>query len=327
MSDLKKVFLEKDILIEFSPFYQSRTYGFVCQNFENDNLLSTLHYKVNIVCIESYDENIISLEINRQQIYIDNLAPDVKIEQIADACSQAIFPIRIDVTKEGNFIDITNHHDIKERWPSIKEKLSKYYRGDIFPEIIRKTETVLNNKILLSESICKTWFFHLYFKPLYKIYNQGKPHNYTWESPVFGNQVISYDIDQTLEEHYSATNKIFINIKGNSNDKRSIGEVLNHYSYPKSEMTGIKYNPLDSHMEVQYKLYGEDLSIFSIIGTYNTTINEKKHKTTQIEIYHLPENSSFRPSSNTKHTNLSFFVREEKPVKEKKSFWSKFKLS
>lgn len=57
-------------------------------------------------------------------------------------------------------------------------------------------------------------------------------------------------------------------------------------------------------MELQYKLYEEDRSIFSIIGAYNTKITETKTKTTQIEIYHLPENSSFRPLSKAKNSLL-----------------------
>ncbi|EJL66531.1 hypothetical protein [Flavobacterium sp. CF136] len=322
MSDLKRVFLEKNTLIHFNPFSQNRVYGFMSQNFENDNLISTVHYKVDIVCIQSYDNNF-TFEINRKQVYIDNMAPDLKIEQIADISSQAIFPIRIKVSEEGSIIEITNHKDIIERWFPIKKRLSKYYCGNIVPEILHKIETTLNNKSLLEESICKTWFFHLYFKPLYTNYDQDEPHNYIWESPVFGNQIISYDIHQTIEEYYSATDKIFINVKGKSIDKRSINEVLNGCSYPKSEMTGIKIQPLESEMEVQYKLYGEDRSIFSIIGTYKTKITEKKHKTTQIEIYHLPENSSYRPQSKPKQKNIAFWIEEDEPVKAKAGFWSK----
>ncbi|PXY43556.1 hypothetical protein [Flavobacterium hydrophilum] len=323
MSDFKKVFLAKDTTIRFTPFSQNRLYGFTCENFENDSLISSIHYEVKMVCIQSYEDNSFSYEINRKQVYIDNTAPDLKIEQIADSCAQAIFPIQIKVSEEGEIIEVINHNDIKKRWPAIKDKLSKYYQGNIVSEILDSVESTLSNKTILEESICKTWFFHLYFRPIYNKYIKNESLQYTWESPVFGHQIINYDIQQSIEEYYSATDKLFINIKGKSIDKRSINEVLNGYSYPKSEMNGIKIQPLESEMEVQYKLYGEDRSIFSIIGTYKTKITEKKQRTTQIEIYHLPENSSFRPSSQPKQNNFSFWIEEERPKKKKAGFWSK----
>ncbi|UPZ16238.1 hypothetical protein [Flavobacterium humidisoli] len=325
MSDLKRVFLDKDtVALEFTPFSQTRTYGFICQNFENDQIINSIHFEVDVVCIQSYSNNNLSFEINRKQVYVDNLEPDLKIEQIADSSSKAIYPLNIKVSEEGNIIEITNHNDIKNRWLPIKKTLSKYYVGNIVSEILQKIESTLNNEILLKESICKTWFFHLYFKPIFNNYTKDESLNFIWKSPVFGNQIISYDVKQSIEEYYSATDKIFINVKGNSIDKRSINEVLNQYTYPKSEMSGIDVTPLKSEMEVKYKLYGEDRSIFSIIGTYKTTVTEKINRTTQIEIYHLPENSSFRPQSKPKQRNISFFVEEEnEPVKKKTGFWGK----
>jgi hypothetical protein len=221
-------------------------------------------------------------------VYIDDSAPDLKIEQIADACSQAIFPIRLKVSQEGNMMDIVNHNDIKERWLPIKERLLKYYTGNIITDILLKIETTLIDKTLLKKAMGEMWFFHLYFQPLYTRYTSHESHHSIWESPVFGNQIIMYGIQQTIGEYYSEMDKIFIDIKGKAIDERSINEVLKGCSYPKSTLAGMKVKPLESHMEVQYKLYGEDRSIFSIIGTYQTTITDNKHKTTQVEIYHLP---------------------------------------
>jgi hypothetical protein len=297
MLDLKKVSFDKDNRIKFYAFTKKRVYGFTCQNFENEELTSTVHYEIEVECIQSYYSNCI-FEINRKQVFIDEQAPDLKIEQIAEACAQAIFPIQVKVNQEGNIVKIENHEAIKKRWGPIKARLLKYYQGNIVAEILLKSETVLLNENLLEKSICKSWFFHLYFKPLYISYNQNRSHDCIWESPVFGNQIIKYDVNHTIEEYYSATDKIFINAKGKSIDERTIDEVLNGYSYPKSKMAGIVATPLKSEMEAQYKLYGEDQSIFSIIGTYKTKITEQKQKTTQVEIYHLPENSSFRPQSN-----------------------------
>lgn len=307
MSDLKKVAFDKDTRINFYPFTQKRVYGFTSQNFENEKLISTVHYQIEIGCIDSNYSNCV-FEINRKQIYVNDLAPDLKIEKITEACAQVIFPIQVKVNRDGNIVKIVNHQAIKQRWSPVKERLLKYYQGNI-AEILLKSETVLLNENLLEKSICKNWFFHLYFKPLYISYPKNKSLDYIWDSPVFGNQIIKYDVNHTIEEHYSATNKIFINAKGKSIDERTIAEVLNGSSYPKSKMAGILVEPLKSEMEVQYKLYGEDRSIFSIIGTYKTKITEQKNKTTQMGIYHLPENSSYRPK--VYNNSVQFYVRDE----------------
>jgi len=187
-------------------------------------------------------------------VCIDNSAPDLKIEQIADACSQAIFPIRVKVSQEGNLINIVNHNDIEERWFPIKERLLKYYTGNIITDILLKIETTLVDKTLLKKAIGEMWFFHLYFQPLYTHYKPHESNRYIWESLVFGNQIITYGIQQTIGEYYSETDKIFINIRGKAIEERSINEVLKGCSYPKSKLAGMKVKPLESYTEVQYKL-------------------------------------------------------------------------
>lgn len=364
MQNSKKISSEKEFRINLNPFTQKRNYGFTYQNFENEELISTIHYETEIICDEN-DYNYAIFEINRKQIFIDNQAPDLKMEQIAHSCAQAIFPIRVKTSEEGEIVQIVNHEAIKQRWTPIKEKLLNYYQGEIVPEIILKTEMVLLNQKKLQKSIEKNWFFHLFFKPLYKSYNQNKPTISIWESPVFGNQNIKYEVHDTVEENYSPTNKIFINAKGKSIDERTIQEVLDNCSYPKSKMAGIASKPLESEMEVQYKLYGEDRSIFSIIATFKTQITEQKHKTIQAEIYHLPENSSYRPESRkslrenlelfqsyqykedediidicaairntppkprikpvSPENRISLLVDDDEPIVEKNNFWTKAK--
>ena len=364
MHSSKKISSEKEFRIHFNPFTQKRNYGFTYQNFENEELISAIHYETEIIC-DDHEYSYSVFEINRKQVFIDNQAPDLKIEQIADSCAQAIFPIRVKTNQEGKIVKIVNHEAIKQRWIPIKENLLNYYQGKIVQEIILKTEKVLFNPKKLQQSIDKNWFFHLYFKPLYKNYSQNKPTVSTWESPVFGNQNIKYEVQHTVAENYSPTNKILINAKGKSIDERTVQEVLDGYSYPKSKMAGIESKPLESEMEVQYKLYGEDRSVFSIIATFKTQITEQKHKTIQAEIYHLPENSSYRPESRkslrknlelfqsfqnhedediidifakiknappkprislvNSENRISLLVHDDEPIPEKNNFWTKTK--
>lgn len=297
MPELERIIFYHNRELEHSRFYEARKYGYMYQDFENEKLIKELHYEVEINCEISDTSNDFIFEINRKQIYINQQEPDLLVEQMLDKCSKALFPIKIIPANDGTLYEIYNHNEIVKRWQSLKEHLGTYYYSEIAYKILNKVQKLILNKDALEKSLNQDWFFHLYFSPLYIEYPLEKPQTYNWKSPVFGNQSIDYQTDQTIEQHYTATHKIIINAKGKSIDERSIDEVLRGLNYPQSKLQGKPYKPLESEMEVQYKLYGEDKSIFSIISTFNTKINATLNKVQKIALYHLVEDENFRPHS------------------------------
>ncbi|KIA94811.1 hypothetical protein OA93_19060 [Flavobacterium sp. KMS] len=295
--DLRKVEFDKGFSLDFGASEEKRVYGFTYENFENNILKNQMHYEIEIdFKNDNYSNNYI-LEINRKQIFINNQIPNFKIEQIADKAAQTIFPLCIKVKKNGEIEEILSCETIKKRWLLVKEGLLKYYKEEIILKIIDKIEIVLLNENLLKQSISQNWFFQLYFKPLYVDYTEKLRCKFIWDSPVFGDQSIKYGVVHTIKEHYSLDNKISINADGIAIDERTIDEIRTGYKFPKSKLSGEEQEAVVSSMNVDYKLYVEDRSIFSATGTFETKINEKTQQKIQVELYHFPETSSFRPWS------------------------------
>ena len=294
MSDLKKVSFDKDNRINFAAFTKTRTYGFECETFENEVLKNRVHYEIEIRCIQNHVSNCV-FEITRKQIYINNQAPDLMMEQIADKAAQTIFPIHLKLTESGEIDAIENMDAIKKRWIQKKEELNSYYEGIIIEDIINKTERILLNHNALKQSICDNWFFHLYFKPLYIDYTQKLQRKFIWESPVFGHQNLEYGAIHTIDENCSETNKIYINVKGLSLEERSLDQIKKGIHGISSINADNAIEEIESEMEAQYKLYAEDRSIFSIISTFKTKIGTNLYNINNVSIYHLPESKEYRP--------------------------------
>jgi hypothetical protein len=294
MSDLKKVSFDKDNRINFAAFTKTRTYGFECETLENEVLKNRVHYEIEIRCIQNNVSNCV-FEIKRKQIYINNQAPDLMMEQIADKAAQTIFPIHLKLTESGEIDAIENMDAIKKRWIQKKEELNSYYEGIIIEDIINKTERVLLNHYALKQSICDNWFFHLYFKPLYIDYTQKLQRKFIWESPVFGHQNLEYGAVHTIEENCSETDKIYINVKGVSLEERSLDQIKKGIQGINSKNSENAIEEVESEMETQYKLYSEDRSIFSIISTFKTKIGPNLYNINNVEVYHLPESRDYRP--------------------------------
>lgn len=295
--DLKKVALDNGYSLNFGASKQKRVYGFCYESFQNNILKDQMHYEVEVNFLEDNSAHTCIFEIDRKQVYINNKVPDTKIQQIAEKASQAIFPLRIKMKANGEIEEILTSDAIKKRWFSTKEDLLKYYTGETVSKVVNKIEAVLLNDDLLKKSIYQNWFFHLYFKPFYTDYTEKLKFKYIWDSPVFGHQSIKYGVVHTLKEYYDPEDKININADGIAIDERTIEEIMEGYDFPKAQLAGEEAEPVESNMNVDYKLYQEDRSIFSVTGTFETKINENTQRKIQVEMYHFPETSSFRPWS------------------------------
>lgn len=298
--DARKVVFENNFSLDFGASNQKRIYGFLYENFENDILKNQIFYEVEVDFLNDRYGNNCVFEIDRKQIFINNKTSRSHLEQIADQAGQTIFPLRIKIKKNGAIEKILNHDLIKQRWTGAKTKLLTYYKGEKIPKTIAKIETVLLNENLLEKALHQNWFFHLFFNPLYISYTEKLRCKYIWESPIFGNQSIKYGAVHTIKEHYSVNDKININVNGIAIDERTIDEITSGYHFSKSKMAAVEVlelEPVDSQFNIDYQLYAEDRSIFSITGSFETRIDENTQDKIKTEIYHLPENASFRPWS------------------------------
>ncbi|MBC5837478.1 hypothetical protein [Flavobacterium muglaense] len=322
MTNFQEIFIGNNRTLRHSGFYETSKYGYQYKYYDNEKFISEVHYEVEISCTKHKDSNGFIYKIDRKQIYINKNEPDLLVEQLLDRCAKVIFPLKLVVTKEGKLSKIENHNEIVERWQQIKKEIASYYYSKVSYQILNIVQRNILNEDMLLQSLKKDWLFHLYFQELYSEYSIGKPHINIWESPIFGNKLIDYEVEHCIEEYYTATNKIIINAKGTSIDQRSLKEILGGFNFPQAKMQGMQYDPVKSQMDVQYKLYQEDRSIFSINAMYNTTIDENSNRIQKITLYRLVNNENYRPKGiyqkqDRKYVGQNFThqsVKDETPI-------------
>lgn len=297
---LTEIYVYSDVLEEQSPekevkretgrnifstsFYTPKKYGYSLKNYEGDHLKNKIHYEVEAVYKEN-DFNFKIIEINRRQVYVNHKMPDVAVEQLLDKIAQNMFPIELRISDAGEIKAIANHKEIKERWLANKEKLTQYYKKEQSDAIIKKADLYFNNEKELLGILSNNWFFNLFFKPIYSYYPEKKEIQYTTKVPFLSKRLVEYEITQTLQDLYTRSGKVIINHAGKITDHRSFDEVLQNKTVLEKDRPNIQF--IQSAGDVQYKLNSSDNSIFSIIGTYNTKISDKKNNKIQVEIYQL----------------------------------------
>lgn len=292
-----RVEFDSNFTINLGMTDQTRNYGFGYENFENNVLKASLFYEVEIAFRDITAAGRYVFEINRKTIYINNQTSYSQIEKMADRAAKCIFPILLKM-KNGIEIDtILNYDEIRKRWIKERQNLITYYKGEKAEKVISKIDILFSDVNLLKQSIHHNWFFNLFFSPLYGSYTEKLHTKDTWKSPVFGNQCIEYGIVKTIQENYDTDDKINIHLDGIAIDERTIDEILEGYQFSKAAFSDTKPEFVNSRINIDYKLYKEDRSIFSAIGTFETKINENKHQKIEVELYHLAKRSTYRPLS------------------------------
>ncbi|AXB58326.1 hypothetical protein [Flavobacterium fluviale] len=301
----KKVKFESNFSLDFGATDQKMAYGFIYEILEKNLLKIQLFYEVEIDI--KYLGGNYTLEINRKQIYINNRVSYSKIEEIAIKISTALFPLLIKLKPNGEIDQILNQNEIVKRWTIERKTLLEYYQGEKAAKIISKIDVLFSDSKLLLQSLAQNWFFCLFFRPLYTSYSEKLKTQYIWKFPVFGTQFIEFDVVQTVEENYSEDDKININAAGVAIDERTIDEIISGYHFPLSTFSNSATNSIESKMNADYKLYKEDRSIYSVQAAFETKIDQNTQQKIHVEIYHLTENSSYRPISDLK--SKAFFER------------------
>jgi hypothetical protein len=268
------------------PFKTKKSYGVCIQNFDNDDLKHTIHYEIEVICIVNNVDHSFVFELDRKQVYINNIEPDLKIEKIATKAGSALFPIQIKTNLHGQIAAIVNYKAIKKRWLLVKQDIEDYFKGGMAQKIVDNIETILFNEEDFKQSLYKNWFFTLYFSPLYMIYNATLKRQVKRDYPIFGDKTAQYEAIHRLNNKYTSSSKIAITIEGKATDVRTIEEVISGESDLKSQ-----FNPevvsIASEFELQYFLNINDNSINSINGSFKTKINNANNKITAIEIIEL----------------------------------------
>lgn len=242
-----------------------RKYGIQFKYYKNETDFTQIHFEVDVIYQGKSQFGNYHFMINRKKVYINELASDLIIEQLAEKAGACLYPMEIITSAEGPFQEITNYEEIKKRWDIKKIELQNYYEGEIAESIISNLDVVYSNKSKIETAMNDDLFLTFYFMPIYRKHEKRIAKYKKEIAFMTFKQPFYYDIIQEVEEFLSESKKQVIRISGFSEQS----------------------NGSEPDLEFEYKINNETKSIFSIVGSVNLPKEKSKTQKIEIEMYQL----------------------------------------
>lgn len=256
-----------------------KTYGITQTIYINETEKSKLHYQTEIK--KTAKDRLI---ISRQSMYINHKRPEMVMEQIADIAGEVFYPLQLELYDNGKLKFINNFPEIQKRWKEKKATLSSCYKGQIADQLLDNLDNQLQYRGKIQRGILDSWFFVLYFFPLYEEFNEDKTYNFQIGLPIFPRKPrVLFDITLSIDETITETQKLTITARGKCADPRTLEEIINGKSAHDPEVKGEK---VTGNFDFTYKLNARDNSIAALWGEVNLKLNED-HRKIVFDLYQL----------------------------------------
>lgn len=242
-----------------------RKYGVIFKYYKSEDEFTQIHFEVDVTYKGQSQWGNYHFIINRKKVFINQIAPDLIIEQLAEKAGLCLYPMEIITDREGPFQEIANYEEIKERWEVKKVELQQYYVGEISEKIIANLDVAYSSKNKIEMAMNDDLFFTLYFMPIYRKHvNRIAKYKKEIAFVPFENSIY-YNVIQEVNEFLTESKKQFISLRGFSE-------------------TSISTEP---ELLLNYKINNETKSIFSIVGSVNLEKRNNKTQKIEIEMYQL----------------------------------------
>ena len=265
----KKPVYEKANTLAVPKSFEKR-YG-IKQILQEDGNELTLHYETELKKTDA-DQ----LTVTRNHLYINHQRPDTTLEQIAEEAGRVFYPLQLELYGNAKLKHIANFPEIQKRWKAKKAELALYYKGEIAAELLKLIDEQLEYRGKTQRGILDSWFFILYFFPLYEQFNDEKKYTFQASLPVLPKMPrVLFDITLSIEEEVSETQKFIITAKGECTDPRTADEIAHGKAIHNPEAQGEK---AAGSFEFTYKLNAKDNSVFSIWGEIQVQLSKQTRK-------------------------------------------------
>lgn len=254
----KKPLYEKQNNLNVPRSFEKR-YGIVQSVQENAVEKLKLHYETEVKKIGK-DQ----LFITRKPLYINQKRPDMVMEQIADEVGGVFYPLQLELYENAKLKHIANFPEIQKRWKTKKQQLSSYYKGEVAEKLLNRLDEQFEYRGKTQRGILDSWFFVLYFFPLYETFTNDKTHIFQASIPVFPKEPrVLFEIILSIDEEVSESQKFIITAKGKCIDGRTISEIEAGKAMHNPETEGEK---AEGNFDITYRLNVKDNSIHAIWG-------------------------------------------------------------
>lgn len=254
----KSIILHNRNVLFFAPQNINNKYGVVINFGKNQ-----VHYKIGCKYLGKISDEVFQILLDREQVYINNQEPDLKLYELADKMAKAVYPLVLDMNRERNVTVINNYMDIVFRCEEAQKKLSQYYVGEFAERYIDAFSRQYSNPNNLINHIEQELFFQLFFLPIQGLYDNQKEKRIKYKHISSKNDITEYNLNVSLRPVYTRSGKLVADIESE--------EMMN----------------ANKCFQAEYLLYPEDHSIFAMRGCLIQKDRKGKDQNIRFEIYHL----------------------------------------
>lgn len=305
-----------DYKLRFRPALLKHRYGMLIRHFEQEEETLKLHYAITVRGTGNNTGEQQEAEVEREQVFINNQAPELIAEQFANDIGKCIFPVRLSLNANGSLESITNEVDIRNRWNKAKPALEAYYKGAVADAVLDQMDRQLSSAKYITGSLKKDVFFALYFQALYHNYIPGQVRTADFYFPftAYGTPVL-FAVTYKAERDETG-DKIILKVKGTCKDERSYRDILNRKILP-SDPGG---NKVKGDLDFTCKLYPDSHAIYAITGMVQLS-DQTNSRAIAVELFHQPDDGKETQTKRKEQQNII----EEQATVSRKPFWAFFK--
>lgn len=300
----------------YNPVGVANTYGVILVFEDHKNKKLQIHYEIDAICIDETDDNHFEFEVYKHQVFINEKAPDILIDELSDRCGKVLYPLRLKVNRQGKAISVLNQAEILERWKTEEQNIKQSYKGKEIDLLLKNMDLIINNENQLTDLIIRRdWFISLFFSSVYGIDEISKKQKQQLLPFIPYAPSVPFQIKNNIGNHKHKENDVVIKVKGKCIDSRSEKDILrgNLISIDKNKKA------VKGSIDLKYQIYKNSLIADAITGVCLLEFPSGKFKKTTIEMYSLKNKT---PLSSSKRAAL-FEIEEDKevPKKKKKRFF------
>ena len=260
-----------------------KKYGVTQQFIINGELRNTLNYELEIT--ENIEDHFWRSTINKNTVYLNNTDSFLIIENLYNRIDNCLYPLEINVNKDGSFKNIINEKEIHQRWKKMLPQLQDYYKGQVSDEIFSKSEKIFSDVQKYGNKLFNSIFFKVWYAPIYRYYPEEEPLVYEDHFPLFPqHKGVKFKITQSSDLEVCENNKFNIHITGSCIDNRIEQELWNAPSHV--FINRKNKNKVFGNINLLYKINEIDKRIFSIVGFIELN-GENYQKRIEIKIFEI----------------------------------------
>jgi len=230
-------FSNKDFKLPFLPAYLNNKY-LAKYTIQNGNEKHTIKEEINVKWLATDSNNYYFLEIDRKALYVDDNYSKNTADELAEKTAVIFYPLQIVVDSDGDYVDIYNFNEIRDRWYTIRENILKEFNGEAVKERLKIFEDRLKHDEIISKSFNNDWFLRAFFNGLNIEYKETLTFQNKIKFPV-SQKVgeVQFLVQQTILPAVDQYNLVNITQKGFLSDIRSKDDFENGlpFSYYVSE--------------------------------------------------------------------------------------------